>query len=881
MPGVDRLSVDEALRAAERAVKLDIPAIAFFPYTEPHLKDEHGSEAFNEDNLVCKACRAIKREFPALGLVTDVALDPYTSHGHDGLVSESKAGEFRILNDETVEALVRQALNQARAGADVIAPSDMMDGRVGAIREALDAEGFLDVQIMAYSAKYASAFYGPFRDALGSAAALKGDKRTYQMDPANSDEALREVELDLDEGADMVMVKPGMPYLDIIRRVKDEFGAPDLRLSGQRRIFDDHGGIAKRLDRRRQGDDGKPHRLQARRRRRGADLLRGARSGEAAGGLQVSQKRKLAAILAADIVGFSRLAGADEDRTLARLRALRSDLIDPTIALHNGRVVKRTGDGALVEFRSVVDAVRCAIEVQNGMVERNAGVPPERRIEFRIGVHIGDVVEENDGDLMGDAVNIAARLEGVAKPGAICISEQAYWQVRSRLDVSVSDLGAATLKNIAEPVRVYSLQVGAPAAKRATLTEPAPAEKSAPPLAAAEKPSIAVLAFANMSGDPEQEYFADGITEDIITDLSKIGGLLVIARNSSFAYKGKSVDIRVAARELGVRTVLEGSVRRAGNRLRINAQLIEAETGGHLWAERFDREISDIFAVQDEVTERIVEALKVRLTPSEAASLGVGGTTNIKAHDFFLRGRELLFSSARSLDMFERSVACFDQALAEDSNYGEAYAGLAFVHCLNWQNHWTSDWSRSLDEAVRLIELAISKGPKIAFVRYVAAIVYIWARDFDRSAAETDVALRLNPNYAPALGMLGLGKIYGGEPLAAIPHVEQAIRLDPVFKQQFLHFLGSAYLVAGHFEEASAQFRERIQLNPKTDLSRAFLAVALGQLGEAEEARRVWRDLMAINPKYSFAEHVGRLPFRHEADRDRLFEGLTKAGIST
>ncbi len=235
MPGVDRLSVDEAVREAERAAKLDIPAIAFFPYTEAHLKDEHGAEAFNEMNLVCKACRAIKKAFPQLGLVTDVALDPYTSHGHDGLIHEHESGDIRILNDESVAALVRQSLNQARAGADVIAPSDMMDGRVGAIREALDAEGFLDVQILAYAAKYASAFYGPFRDALGSAGALKGDKRTYQMDPANSDEALREVELDLDEGADMVMIKPGMPYLDVIRRVKDEFGAPTFayQVSGE------------------------------------------------------------------------------------------------------------------------------------------------------------------------------------------------------------------------------------------------------------------------------------------------------------------------------------------------------------------------------------------------------------------------------------------------------------------------------------------------------------------------------------------------------------------------------------------------------------------------------------------------------------------------
>ena len=288
----------------------------------------------------------------------------------------------------------------------------------------------------------------------------------------------------------------------------------------------------------------------------------------------MTETRKLAAILAADVVGFSRLAGADEDRTLARLRALRSDLIDPTIAVHRGRVVKRTGDGALVEFRSVVDAVRCAIEVQNGMVERNAGLPPERRIDFRIGIHLGDVVEESDGDLMGDGVNIAARLEGIAKPGAICLSEDAYRQVRARLDLAVSDLGATQLKNIAEPVRVYALQVGLPAqAKPAAPVEPAKPEKPSTRLALPDKPSIAVLPFQNMSDDPQQEYFVDGMVEDIITGLSRIRWLFVIARNSSFTYKGKAVDVRQVGRELGVRYVLEGGVRKAGNRLRITAQL--------------------------------------------------------------------------------------------------------------------------------------------------------------------------------------------------------------------------------------------------------------------------------------------------------------------
>src|SRR6187455_3390214 len=310
----------------------------------------------------------------------------------------------------------------------------------------------------------------------------------------------------------------------------------------------------------------------------------------------MSENRKLAAILAADVVGYSRLASTDEARTLARLRALRSDLIDPTIAVHNGRVIKRTGDGALVEFRSVVDAVRCAIEVQNGMVERNAGVPQDRRIEFRIGIHLGDVVEESDGDLMGDGVNIASRLEGVAAPGAICLSEDAYRQVKARLDLLVSDLGITQLKNIAEPIRVYSIKVGTVGAKATATSEfPAALASTAPPT----KLSIAVLPFANMSGDAEQEYFADGISEDIITALARFRWFFVIARNSSFTYKGKATDVKQVARELGVRYVLEGSVRRSANHVRISVQLIDANAGTQIWGDRFDRELVDIFAVQD------------------------------------------------------------------------------------------------------------------------------------------------------------------------------------------------------------------------------------------------------------------------------------------
>src|SRR5262245_45858924 len=319
----------------------------------------------------------------------------------------------------------------------------------------------------------------------------------------------------------------------------------------------------------------------------------------------MTESRKLAAVLAADVVGFSRLTGADEDRTLARLRALRSDLIDPTIAVHKGRVVKRTGDGAIVEFRSVVDAVRCAIEIQNSMIERNAGLPPERRIEFRIGIHLGDVVEESDGDLMGDGVNIAARLEGVAQPGAICLSVDAYRQVKSRLDLAINDLGETKLKNIAEPMHIYSLQFGGAAAAKATALT-GTAALAAPGLSLPDKPSIAVLPVQNMIVDPEQEYFADGTVEDIITELARFRQLFVIARNSSFVYKGRAVDVKQVSRDLGVRYVLEGSVRKAANRIRITAQLIDAQTGVHLWAERFDGGLEDIFDLQDRVTARVV-----------------------------------------------------------------------------------------------------------------------------------------------------------------------------------------------------------------------------------------------------------------------------------
>jgi adenylate cyclase len=381
----------------------------------------------------------------------------------------------------------------------------------------------------------------------------------------------------------------------------------------------------------------------------------------------MGETRKLAAILVSDVVGYSRLTGADEDRILARLRTLRSDLIDPTISVHHGRVVKRTGDGSIIEFRSVVDAVNCAIEVQRAMVERNAEVAPDKRIEFRIGIHLGDVVEETDGDLMGDGVNIAARLEGVAKPGAICLSEDAYRQVSGRLDMAVTDLGTTQLKNIERSIRVYSLRVGVPAqAKPGTEAKPAEPKKRsslarlALGLAAlviliaagawyfrgANRPapaahlSIVALPFANLSGDPSQDYFADGITENLTTALSRIRDSFVIARNTAFTYKGKSVDAKEIGKELGVRYVLEGSVQRDQNRVRVNAQLIDAESGAHIWADRFDEDPADLFKLQDQVVARLADTLGYELVKAEAAK--GARSTNPDANDLVMRGWALI-----------------------------------------------------------------------------------------------------------------------------------------------------------------------------------------------------------------------------------------------
>ena len=584
----------------------------------------------------------------------------------------------------------------------------------------------------------------------------------------------------------------------------------------------------------------------------------------------MTETRKIAAILAADIVGFSRLAGADEDDTLARLRALRTDLTDPAVAMHRGRVVKRTGDGLIVEFRSVVDAVRSAIEIQNGMVERNAGVAADKRIEFRIGVHLGDVVEEADGDLMGDGVNIAARLESIAEPGGICLSEDAWRQVRDRVKETFVDRGEQALKNIARPVRVYALEARASGAGSA----PGPA-----PAAAAEPAhsSIAVLPFANISGDVEQEYFADGISEDIITALSKLPQLFVIARNSAFTFKGKNVNVGEVGKSLGVRHVLEGSVRKSGGRVRITAQLIDATTGGHLWAEKFDRELTDIFAVQDDVTAHIVSALELNLSRGDRQNIAVERTNNQEAYDCFLRGRELWWRFTPEAN--REAERLLRRAVTLDPGFAPAFAFLAAALANAYSNGWGELPAEALEEAEKAALEAVKLDERYPYSLWSLGMSLSWARRNDEALAAAEKAIAFNPNFANGQSMVGIQLHFLGRSAEAIPFLDRAMALDPHFNSIMLYFRAQALYQLGRYAEAVSHLKRRILRNPETDSSRVLLAASYGRMGLVDEAREAWREALAINPAYSLEQRRNVMPYKNPADFERIVEGLRKAGI--
>jgi len=626
----------------------------------------------------------------------------------------------------------------------------------------------------------------------------------------------------------------------------------------------------------------------------------------------MSETRKIAAILVSDVVGYSRLAGADEDRILARLRTLRSDLIDPLISVHHGRIVKRTGDGSIIEFRSVVDAVRLAIEVQSAMVERNVEVPEDRRILFRIGVHLGDVVEERDGDLMGDGVNIAARLEGACEPGAICLSEDAYRQVKGRLDLAVSDLGPTQLKNIAEPIRVYSLRVGVPAqaksAKPAEPVTPMPPKKRSSllplfagivtllvliggatwwflnanrPVAAASKApaeaahlSIVVLPFTNLSSDPAQDYFADGVTENLTTDLSRIRGSFVIARNTAFTYKGKSIDAKEIGKELGVRYVLEGSVQRDQNRVRVNAQLIDTASGAHLWADRFEEDASDLFKLQDQVVARLANSLGNELIKAEGEK--GGRTQSPDAIDLVMRGSALLQLIPVPKDSNDAARALFERALAIDQNYAAALAGDAFTYMIEFAYGWTNPQTDYDAKIIGQADRAIALAPD-NLDAYNAKNAYLYLSHRANEAVDVaDAGLAVDPNSARLYAARGNAETSLGRFEQAESDVRQAIRLSPRDPRMgnWLFFIGSAELEQGHYDAAIDEFHKAIESGYRPYMPYANLAAAYALDGKMDDAKSAVAEARRLNPNLTVKWAIA-----HSPNVPKAFEGLRKAGL--
>ena len=622
----------------------------------------------------------------------------------------------------------------------------------------------------------------------------------------------------------------------------------------------------------------------------------------------MSETRKLAAILVFDVAGYSRLTAADEDRTLARLRTLRSDLIDPVISVHHGRVVKRTGDGSIIEFRSVVDAVRCAVEVQTSMIERNAGVLPEKRIEFRVGIHVGDVVEESDGDLMGDGVNIASRLEGVAKPGGVCLSEDAYRHVKGRLDLAVSDLGPTPLKNIAEPVRVYALDIGKRAeaqfakpaasslAKKTSLLAPLVVgvvslcviaavsvwlfqnlHQSAP--ADPGHLSMVVLPFTNLSGDPNQDYFADRITENLTTDLSRIRKSFVIAPRTALTYRGKSVDAREVGKELGVRYVVEGSVQRDQNRVRVNAQLIDATSGAHLWAERFEEDIADLFKLQDQVVARLGNTLGFELVRAEANKSA--RSANPDAIDLTMRGWAMVWQGIQEQSMPQKQAiyytarTLFEQALAIDANYADALAGDAFVYQVDYLYGWSPAGTDYEGKIIGQADRAIAQAPDDPRAYNPKSTYLRQTHRANEAVQVADDGLATNPNSALLYGARSQADVALGHFDQAISDAEQAIRLSPRDPQVGLRHvtLGDAEVGLGHLDAAVEEYQKAINVGYHNRV--VNLAGVYALQGRMEEAKSVLAEALRANPKLTVKMVAERF-----AVPPALTEGLRKAGLA-
>jgi adenylate cyclase len=580
-------------------------------------------------------------------------------------------------------------------------------------------------------------------------------------------------------------------------------------------------------------------------------------------------QRRLAAILAADVAGYSRLMGADEEGTLAALKELRRELADPKIKEHRGRIVKTTGDGLLVEFASVVDAVRCAVEVQQEMAERNVGVPEEQRIQFRIGINLGDIIKDGR-DIYGDGVNVAARLEALAEPGGICVNRVVRDQVRDKLDFAFEDAGEQRVKNIARPLRVYHVRPGQLADEGMSAAQP--------PLALPDKPSLAVLPFTNMSGDPEQEFVSDGIAEDVISALSHYPSLFVIARNSTFTYKGRAVDVKQVGRELGVRYVLEGGVRKAGNRIRVTAQLIEAETGNHVWANRYDRDLADIFAVQDEITHALTTALTPAIADAELRRAIRKPPESLDAWAAYQRGLWHLSKANSEDDTIAQNF--FRQAIDLDPTFAPGYSALALAQLQAAAIYQKLSLAEAQSSAEALARRAVSLDGADAEARSCLGWALQARGELDGALVEIERALAMSPNLAVAHWQRGATLIFSGQPMKGLDALETCIRLDPrdpFMAVRLLHIACGLYF-AREYEGVIEAAKRLIRSYPDFPMIYRWPAAALGQLGRAAEARE-WLEKAISYAPAAFKMYVhNRVPWFRPEDHAHLVEGLRKAG---
>ena len=631
----------------------------------------------------------------------------------------------------------------------------------------------------------------------------------------------------------------------------------------------------------------------------------------------MSATRRLAAILAADVAGYSRLVGADEEGTVARLRDIRKDLVDPTVAAHSGRIVKTSGDGMLVEFASVVDAVRCALEVQRGMVERNAGISSEMQIRFRVGINLGDVIVEPDGDLMGDGVNVAARLEGIAQPGGICLSRSACEQVKGRIDVTMQDLGDRRLKNIAEPVRIFRIDAATPGGTPRTRTlshlrrragialgflilvalvgagawyvtrgaVSTPTASTAGPATPAARLSLVVLPFTNLSGDASQDYLADVLTEELTTSLSRLPDSFVVSRTTAFTYRGKAVDVKQIGKDLGVRFALEGSAQKSGARVRVNAQLIDTESGAHLWADQFDEDRSDLLQMQDEIVARLARALQIQLSAVEAGRAARRHAAIPDAEDLAMQCEAPFLRYGPFRKEMQAAYDRCEQALKIDPGNVRALTILANRFLSRVSGHQSPNPRAEIRKADDLVSRALANDPNDYLAHFTKAGVLVFDRP-EEAAAEAEASLALNPSFIPAYSRLWAANWYGGHPQAAIGYVDTALRLSPRDPQApgWIAMKGFCYFSLRRYDQAADALRRSLALVPDNPIAQAHLAAALELSGHGTEARETLQRYLSL--PLTASKTIAQLKAAEDSDRpfvvehmNRVYAGLRKAGM--